>query len=249
MKQEHSIVLHPIGDEKKASEAIYEQIRQMILDGEIQLGSRLPSERKMMEMVQKSRPSVREAMRMLERDGYIRTISRSSGAIVTDPGVKPAVDSLESAILMQGLEIGEILEFRRQTENTAAALAAGRRTDADLEQMAEILKRAENAAGNRAEFINCDLEFHQAVAEASKNSMYLIMLLVCRKVLGERLLETLAKGDESRQKERYDIILHAHQELYGKIRDQKPREAARAMEEHLSYAEQDILYHRKDPVA
>ena len=240
MSQKNSIVLHPIGDEKKASEAIYEQIRQLIREGEILPGSRLPSERKMMEMVGKSRSSVREAMRMLQRDGYIETVSRSSGAIVLEPGVAPAVEFLESVICMQGLKIQEVQEFRRQTENTSAAFAALRRTSEDLDRMRQILEKAEASIGHGAEFIACDLEFHLAVAEAAKNSMYVIMFQVCQKVLGEQLGKLLTKGTVKQQKERYENILNAHKELYFCIRDGKKEDASRLMETHLIYAEKDI---------
>ena len=71
---------------KRASEIIYEQVREMIVKGKLKPGDRLPNERAMMEMFQRSRPTVREALRMLERSGYIRTSAGSNGAVVTEPG-------------------------------------------------------------------------------------------------------------------------------------------------------------------
>ena len=81
MKDEIKISLRPV-QTKRASEEIYEQIKQLIIKGEIHPGERLPSERKMMDMMHRSRPTIREAMRMLERDGYIKIYSGSSGAVV-----------------------------------------------------------------------------------------------------------------------------------------------------------------------
>ena len=65
-------IFHPIKT-VRASEAIYEQIKDRIISGELKPGDRLPSERNMMELFQRSRPTIREALRMLERSGYIRT--------------------------------------------------------------------------------------------------------------------------------------------------------------------------------
>ena len=216
-------------------------IRQLILDGEIHPGERLPSERKMMEMMHRSRPTIREAMRMLEREGYIKIYSGSSGAIVQELNVDNAVQSLETIIQMKGMTIEEILEFRRLTECEAARLAAERRTDENLEKMKVILQRSEKAVGNPEEFMACDMEFHVAVAEASQNSMYSIMLQVCRNVLGKSLTEILHRGKKSTQKVRYELILDVHRKIYMAVKNQKEEEAAKWMTTHLINAESDIL--------
>ena len=57
------------------------------------------------------RPTIREAMRMLEREGYIKIYSGSSGAVVQELNVDNAVQSLETIIQMKGMTIEEILEF------------------------------------------------------------------------------------------------------------------------------------------
>ncbi len=240
MKNEIQIDLQPV-QTKRASEEIYNQIRQLILDGEIHPGERLPSERKMMEMMHRSRPTIREAMRMLEREGYIKIYSGSSGAVVQEINVDNAVQSLETIIQMKHLSIENILEYRRQTENEAARLAAARRTEEDLEKMKEIIQRAETAIGNPEEFMACDMEFHVAVAEASQNSMYSIMLQVCRNVLGESLTEILNQGKKSTQKVRYELILDVHKKIYIAVKNQKEEEAAKWMTTHLVNAESDIL--------
>lgn len=240
MKNVIQIDLQPV-QTKRASEEIYNQIRQLILDGEIHPGERLPSERKMMDMMHRSRPTIREAMRMLEREGYIKIYSGSSGAVVQEINVDNAVQSLETIIQMKHLSIENILEYRRQTENEAARLAAIRRTEDDLEKMKKIIQKAETAIGNPEEFMACDMEFHVAVAEASQNSMYSIMLQVCRNVLGKSLTEILNKGKKSAQKVRYELILDVHKKVYIAVKNQKEEEAAKWMTMHLINAESDIL--------
>ena len=240
MKNMIQIDLQPV-QTKRASEEIYNQIRQLILDGEIHPGERLPSERKMMEMMHRSRPTIREAMRMLERDGYIKIYSGSSGAVVQEINVDNAVQSLETIIQMKHLSIENILEYRRQTENEAARLAASRRTEENLEKLKEIIQRSEAAIGNPEEFMECDMEFHVAVAEASQNSMYSIMLQVCRNVLGESLTQILNQGKKSTQKVRYELILDVHKKIYIAVKNQKEEDAAKWMTTHLINAEHDIL--------
>lgn len=240
MKNYANILLLPVDDSKPA-EGIYQQLRQMIVNGEIETGSRLPSERKMMEMVGRSRSTIREALRLLEKDGYITTVSRSSGAIVKEPGVEVVADSLESMIQMQNMDIRHVLEFRRFTETSAASLAAKRRTEEDLADLERILKKAEENLGNSDEFPKCDYEFHVAVAKASKNDMYVIMLNVCRSIVEDRLQILLSEGDEEVKKNRYKIIFDSHHQIHDAIRDGRAEDAFKLMELHLSAAEADIM--------
>ena len=73
----------PIGD-RRASEAIYEQLRELITSGALRPGDRLPSERAMMEQLHRSRPTIREALRMLEQGGYVASTHGASGAVVQE---------------------------------------------------------------------------------------------------------------------------------------------------------------------
>ena len=178
---------------------------------------------------------------MLEREGYIKIYSGSSGAVVQEINVDNAVQSLETIIQMKHMKIEEILEFRRLTECEAARLASERRTAEDLEKMKEILQRSENVLGESDAFIACDLEFHLALADASHNAMYSIMMQVCRNVIGESLSDILIKGTEEEQKMRYQRILDVHKETYIAIKNQHGAEAARLLTIHLTNAESDIL--------
>lgn len=245
MKSTLNIQLGPVDDVKPA-EGIYQQLRQLIISGEIETGSRLPSERKMMEMVGRSRSTVREALRLLERDGYITTVSRSSGAIVKEPGVDVVVDSLESMLQMQTMDIAHVLEFRRLTETSAAKLGALRRTDENLSKLQHIVNQSEKCMGNPEKFSKCDFEFHMAVAEASQNEMYAIMLHVCRSVIEDRLQENLLRGEADVMSARYRRILDTHRAIFEAIRDREDMVAFQIMEEHLRTAETDILEGKED---
>lgn len=240
MRNEIKVQLQPV-QTKRASEEIYEQIRQLILDGEIKPGERLPSERKMMDMMHRSRPTIREAMRMLEREGYIKIHSGSSGAVVQEISVDNAVQSLETIMQLQQLNMENILEFRRMTESVAAKLAALRRTEADLGKMQEILEEAEQSVGDTGRFIDCDMRFHLAVAEASGNAMYTIMLQVCRNMIGEALTDVWDRGSRTESEERYQRILRVHKSVWQAIADREEETAFRNMESHLVDAERDIL--------
>lgn len=240
MKKEISVSLQPV-QTRRASEEIYEQIRKLILDGEIHPGERLPSERKMMDMMKRSRPTIREAMRMLEREGYIKIYSGSSGAVVQEINVDNAVQSLETVMQMKHLNMENILEFRRMTESEAARLAAERCTEENRKKIADILKHEESAVGDSEQFKESDMQFHLAVAEASQNVMYVIMLQVCRNMIDEALAGILNKGKNSERETRYQRILEAHRMICQAILDGQGEAASRNMRNHLVDAEEDIL--------
>lgn len=244
MKDEISITLKPV-ETRKASEEIYDQIRGLIVSGEILPGQRLPSERRMMAQMQRSRATIREALRLLERDGYIRTQPGSSGAIVQEPNVDNAVQSLESIMEIQDLTVDNILEFRLMTESTAAILASVRAEDEDIARMRRIIRQARTAVGDNQRFIELDLEFHNALAEATHNVMYVIMLHVCRKMIGESLGDLLETGTEDEMKDRYERILRAHRAICDAISEGDSTTAETEMMTHLTEAEEDLTEHIK----
>ena len=245
MKDEIKISLRPV-QTKRASEEIYEQIKQLIIKGEIHPGERLPSERKMMDMMHRSRPTIREAMRMLERDGYIKIYSGSSGAVVQELNVDNAVQSLETIMQLQKLTMENVLEFRQMTETVAAKLAARRRSTEDLKKMNEILCKAEESvretSNDMEAFVEYDLQFHLALAAATGNVMYIIMMQVCRNIMSEALRGLVEIGSEEEKKQRVQKIMEKHRRIYQAILDKQEQQAFEETEAHLVEAGSDILH-------
>lgn len=77
-------LLRPV-ETQRASAAIYEQVKGLILDGQLKPGDRLPSERALMDLMGRSRPTIREALRMLERDGFIHTVPAAAALWSSSP--------------------------------------------------------------------------------------------------------------------------------------------------------------------
>ncbi|GAA2945892.1 FCD domain-containing protein [Microbacterium luteolum] len=141
--------------------------REMAL-GRIRPGDRLPPERRLSEQLGVSRETLRQALRILEGSGQI-VISRgaSGGAIVQDAALDPRL--IREEVRTRSGEIGELTEFRAIVESGGAALAAVRRSDDDLEAMAQAQRDLAEAA-TKAESRIADTDFHIALAEASGNS-------------------------------------------------------------------------------
>jgi DNA-binding FadR family transcriptional regulator len=145
-----------------------EQIKQMIAEGTLEPGQRLPAERDLAARLGISRSSVREAIRALTVLGVLEA-RHGSGVYVTR---LQAGDLLETfgvvADLSRGERLVELLEVRRILESTATALAAARITPDRLAEVEEHLT-AMNATDDPDRILAHDLAFHRAIAEAAGN--------------------------------------------------------------------------------
>ena len=155
-----------------AAAGVVEQLRKRILSGSLQPGMSLPPERELAGQLEVSRATLREGLSTLSQMGLLSIQpGRSGGAVVTIP--PPTTVSASIALLFQtrAISAGQLSEFRRALEVEAAQLAAARRSDRDLEEIAAAL-RAYAHAGQDARSQNVSgWAFHLAVARASKNPL------------------------------------------------------------------------------
>lgn len=174
----------------RASEAIYEQIRTMILNGELKPGDRLPSERQMMDMLQRSRPTIREALRMLEREGFIKTSHGSSGAVIQTPSTTTLEQSFEAMFRVNRITIRELGEYRDFNEIQVAGWAAERRTQEDIESLRECLRESAQRLNDYRAFLEADRPFHHILTLASKNTVAQIQENVLYACIRQPLYDT-----------------------------------------------------------
>lgn len=173
---------------------VYEQIAEQLL---AQIGSRalkpgdpVPSERELTETFGVGRSSIREALRMLESQGVIT--ATGGGALVVADAANPLNSSLRLLFTLdEQAGMHDLFELRRILECEAAALAAERRSEAHLEQMDLAVREMDTAladSGRSDGFIDADLSFHLAVAEATGNRLVLHSMQAVRDVVRRALL-------------------------------------------------------------
>lgn len=135
---------------------LVEQIEEAILNGSLSAGERINAD-VFAEHYGISRIPVREALRTLEADGWIRSLARQ-GYFVREKSVA---------------EIYDLFETRLVLEPAAAALAAERRTPEDLERLVQIVNdaKASARAGDGARLALLNQEYHAAIARAAGNSV------------------------------------------------------------------------------
>lgn len=144
---------------------VAEQIRALIEAGELKAGSRLPPERELAERFAVSRPTVREALIVLEVEGHIQ-IRMGSGVYISSrpalaSGVRPDADG-EGPL--------EILQARCLIESGIAEEAARLAKPDSLARIDAILERMEKSLDDAAVALTCDRNFHTAIADIIGNS-------------------------------------------------------------------------------
>lgn len=163
----------PVQTRRTFEEAV-EQIVGKIRAGELRLGDRLPSERELAARMQISRPTLREAVRVLADSGVIDVRSGPGGGMsIASDVVPPELVQRRSRLRVD--ELGSVLEARRLLEPQVARLAASRASDTDLEVMERsifdqrTLVRRSGALESEDRFLALDVRFHLAMARATGN--------------------------------------------------------------------------------
>jgi GntR family transcriptional repressor for pyruvate dehydrogenase complex len=228
----------PIGIEPIKSTRIYEeivrQVKQMIAEGRLKSGDRLPPERDLAEKFVVSRSSVREALRALESLGLIE-IRPGEGTFVREVSVESLIEPLALVMASQREAIGELFEARRLLEPGIAALAASRATPEEVSEMDRILDaQAKEIAAGRTGLVH-DAAFHAAIGAAAHNRAitriaHAIMDLLTQS--REESLNTPGRPQRSHQDHRRILVA---------IRARDEDAARRAMLDHLEAVERLVV--------
>lgn len=215
----------------RASEEIYEQLREQIITGVFKPGDSLPSERSMMESLHRSRPTIREALRMLERAGLVRTAQGKGGAIVLEPGTNVIIRPLEDVISLTHISNGELLEFRELVETAFVGWAAERRSDADVEHLRELVAETEAAVDTPA-FFESDIRFHKALAEAAGNSLGKTITEALHQLVTDVLRTNFYRQSPERQHEMCLEVVRNHANIVEAVAAGDAQTAKLRMKEH-----------------
>jgi len=155
---------------KRIYEQVAEQIEALIRAEKLPVGSRLPSERDLAEFLGVSRPSLREAMIALETLGLVE-VRVGEGTIIAK-----APDHGSGATLLAGADLGpgplEQFEARRAIEVACAQLAAQRSSEADINEMQDLISGIQVCVRQGDSPKDLHRKFHEVMARASGNLLF-----------------------------------------------------------------------------
>jgi DNA-binding FadR family transcriptional regulator len=163
----------PVATRRTFEEAV-EQIGEKVKSGELQVGERLPSERELAAQMRISRPTLREAVKVLTEAGVLEVRRGQSGGIFVASELVPR-DLVKTRSEIRVSEVAGVLEARRLLEPRVAQLAAVHAGEEDFAAMQATIERQRELAGeeflkHEDLFLQLDLKFHLAIARATRNS-------------------------------------------------------------------------------
>ncbi|MBL8482032.1 MAG: FadR family transcriptional regulator [Rhodocyclaceae bacterium] len=220
-----------------------------LLGGDWKPGLRLPSERALAEQLGVSRGTVREALQRLAARGLLAS-RQGSGIFVTDLLQAGLVPPWRQLMTAHPELRADMLEFRRVLEGAAAYFAALRALPRDLERLGELLARLREAraADARDAEAHADARFHEAIADASHNSMFRHLHNSVLTLLREHIALNNAGLREGSDAGVAQQLLAQHESICAAIMAREAVAARSAMWAHIDYVREQ-LERRAEPAA
>jgi GntR family transcriptional repressor for pyruvate dehydrogenase complex len=214
-------------------EQIVQQIEESILKGALKPGDQLPAERDFARQFGVSRTAVREAVKALREKGLVEAYP-GRGTFVTNgtpPSVRQSLGRMMRADQSEGM--AQLVEVREILEPEIAGLAASRVDEEAIATMREAVEVMDNAKGDPEAFIEADLDFHLALAEAAANPLILSLIDSIVAVLRDQRM-TIFKVDGGPERGQYH-----HKKILEAIEHRDPQGAREAMRAHLKQVRED----------
>ncbi|WP_321394134.1 FadR/GntR family transcriptional regulator [uncultured Desulfuromusa sp.] len=225
-------------NQKKISVQVYEQIRAMIETGALEPDEKLKSERELSALLNVSRSSVREAILKLECAGLVEQ-RHGEGTYVLS-AVEAGLNPVFEAFFKNSNSILDLMEIRSVLESWAAATAAERATEGQLEGLQKCLDNMKAAGYSGALGYEQNLNFHKLISLATHN-----ILLV-------HVINTFSAWFQQLTSEIYtqmytipnmhDSLIEQHEAIVEAIQQRDKEKASTAMKQHLAYARQQLLH-------
>jgi len=220
---------------------VVDQMLDEIISGGIDTASPLPPESDLATRFEVSRLTLREALKVLQSRGVVRVVPGTRNA------VNPVGEWTDIAAVLRAASHREnaarasvqLVELRRIIETGAAALAAERRTEADVDRLRELVgdMRAAHEASDVSAFVVADIAFHDVIFAACGNVFLPPLLAPLSLLLRERRVETSSFPE---------VQAHAilkHEAVLDAIASGEPESARAAMDDHMIQTAEDLAHY------
>ena len=223
---------------KKVYMKIVEQVRDLIKEGRLKPGDKLPPEQVLAEKFGTSRPSVREALSALEILGITESRGGKGNFIKNNfhfPLYEQKLRELE-----EEESPFELLEARKAVEIEIAELACKKATLEDIEAISKSLNEMKGAVSNIPRMMELDGEFHLNIARAAHNNLLFSMMTYLSNLLKEKLWVNMKEKAWNLPgiPQKY---LKEHTEIFNAIKNKDSKNARKQVYHHLADVEKDLL--------
>ncbi|WRS28926.1 FCD domain-containing protein [Oscillospiraceae bacterium MB08-C2-2] len=226
------IIFKKIGH-RKVYLNILEQLKELIGQGVLSKGSKLPSERVMSEQMGVSRATIREAIRSLELIGLVRCV-QGEGNYLVDELDECLLEPLSIMFSLSGSNVREVQQLRHALEVKTVELATLLATDEDVDELRNLATLIHTAPNDRSR-ARYDSEFHYKIAEISGNPFIWCVLKASSNLINELIsgINVSVIGAET--------IDCQHSEIVSALEKRDAKAAARAMGEHMQFIDDYLI--------
>ncbi|RKY03097.1 MAG: hypothetical protein DRP55_01930 [Spirochaetes bacterium] len=226
------MIFKPVG-KVLVSDEIIEEIKQLIMDGTLKPGDRLPSESEMASQMGVGRSTIREALKVLI---YLGFIERQNKVAYVSNNVMDRIypkDIIES--FKRHRNIMEMIEARRIIEPDVAEYAAMRANPNDIEEIGKYYQAMKESQGNVEDFISFDNQFHLHVIHAARNNILMDIMKGIQELMKQNQALILRKSKNIMPRS-----LEFHRKIFIAIKEGKAKSAKRYMLSHIIDVEKEM---------
>lgn len=213
----------------KRHDEIVTLIENLIKNGKLKAGERLPSERYLAEEFKVSRNTVREAIKALAEKAVVIS-RRGAGTYIAEGALSCMIDG----VTRRHLRLQEVFELRKILEPQIAALAAQRISNETLASLEEVVQQQKIALATGRDQVDLDEHFHRLIVKASGNSILIDVYETLHDVLAESRIREL------QTQERNTRSLESHRKLIRALKQKAPERAAEIMRQHMLQVEKNL---------
>jgi GntR family transcriptional repressor for pyruvate dehydrogenase complex len=231
------MVVSQVHGETLVDEVVHE-IRQMVLKGAVEPGGFLPTRKELAERFGVGLSTIHEAIQALSAVGMLASRS-GKGTWVREDALDVLIHPEAVRTRLGELNAREVYEARAVIEIALTEMAAKRATKGDVHRIRGAMERLEAAFEDNQAFVEADLDFHLAVARASRNELLEQFYHLSRKLIADVIREMVDLPDV-----KSDSIRH-QQAITEAVERGDPARARQAAVDHMAYAS-DLLNHWVD---
>lgn len=234
---------------KRTFEEVVSRVREMLFEGTLKQGDRLPGERDLAVQLGIGRSALREALRALEANGLIvLRKGKTGGAFISNSSNRVIAENMSDLLRLSSISVDQLFEVRLWIQTGLARAACHRATREDIEKLRQNVLAGQyvHARGLSSKRIEVNIEFHNILAEATKNPVAQIVIRgltdALKALIHEvgsypiaslyadrlKLVEALEKRDEDAAEAAMERILKSTKQTYKRLEEQK--KAARELE-------------------
>lgn len=209
-------------------EVVFEQLQNLLIQGEWKIGEKLPSENELAGMFGVSRITIRQALQKLSAYGLVET-RLGEGSFVRQMDISESINALIPVMYLDPEADIQIFEFRTIIDSEAAGLAAERASGKDIKELEEILNEMikNRDKGNLKEFASKDLEFHFKICQITGNKFIMQTNMILKRVLMLSMNKVIDRmGCEP--------AIYYHEKIIQAIEKRERNLACNLMREHIS---------------